>query len=77
MRGIFVLIITATELKQNLGKYLELAQKEDVLVKKNDKIIVKLVSSNNNSLDEFLSLKGALKDDKIQINSSIGGRFGK
>ena len=71
-----MLIITATELKQNLGKYLELAQTEDVLVKKNDKIIVKLVSSNNNSLDELLSLKGILKDEKMSFNS-VPGRFGK
>ena len=34
--------ITATELKQNLGKYLELCETEDVFITKNGKIIAKL-----------------------------------
>lgn len=36
--------ITATELKKNLGKYLELAEKEDVLITKNGKPVVVLKS---------------------------------
>lgn len=34
--------VTATELKQNLGKYLELCEKEDVFITKNGKVIAKL-----------------------------------
>ena len=39
--------ITATELKKNLGKYLELADKEDVLITKNGKIIARLVKPDD------------------------------
>jgi len=39
--------ITATELKKNLGKYLELAETEDVLITKNGKIIARLVKPDD------------------------------
>lgn len=38
--------ITATELKQNLGKYFVLVQNEDIEVTKNGKSVMKLVSTN-------------------------------
>ena len=34
--------ITATELKQNLGKYLLLAEPEDVFITKNGRVVAKL-----------------------------------
>ena len=34
--------ITATELKQNLGKYLLLAETEDVFITKNGRVVAKL-----------------------------------
>jgi prevent-host-death family protein len=37
------MIVTATELKTNLGKYLTLAAGEDVLITKNGRGIAKLV----------------------------------
>ncbi len=36
------MIITATELKLNLGKYLDMSSYEDILITKNGKIIAKL-----------------------------------
>ena len=36
--------ITATELKNNLGKYLLLSAKEDVFITKNGKIVAKLAN---------------------------------
>lgn len=38
------MVVTATELKQNLGKYLELAATQDVLISKNGKPVATLVS---------------------------------
>ena len=38
----FVKVITATELKNNLGKYLEIARSEDVAITKNGVCIAKL-----------------------------------
>lgn len=37
------MIVTATELKNNLGKYLRITESEDVIIKSNDKIIAKLI----------------------------------
>lgn len=37
-------VITATELKQNLKKYMELSLTEDVIVKKNNKVLTMLTN---------------------------------
>ena len=53
-------IITASELKQNLGKYIELSKEEDVIVKKNGKVVTMLTSPKlrESALASFLSLSG-------------------
>ena len=53
-------IITATELKKNLGKYIDLSKTEDVIVKKNGKIITMLTSPRlrESACSAFLSLEG-------------------
>lgn len=38
--------ITATELKQNLGKYLLLSANEDIYITQNGKIVAKLTNLN-------------------------------
>ena len=40
----FALIITATEFKNKVGKYLKAAQEEDVIISKNGKYIAKLTT---------------------------------
>ncbi len=55
--------ITATELKQNLGKYLLLSAKEDILITKNGKIVAKLTSPNQNKVNMAKSLFGILPED--------------
>jgi prevent-host-death family protein len=42
-----IMYITATELKSNLGKYLELVMQEAILITKNGKTIAKLVTPND------------------------------
>ena len=51
--------ITATELKNNLGKYLILAATEDIFITKNGKTIAKLTSPYQNKLD---TLFGSIPD---------------
>ena len=55
--------ITATELKMNLGKYLMLAEKEDVYITKNGKIIAKLTNPFQDRVDMAKSLFGILPAD--------------
>ena len=55
--------ITATELKQNLGKYLLLAETEDIYITKNGKTIAKLSNPNQDRVNMAKSLFGALSQD--------------
>ena len=52
--------ITATELKSNLGKYLDQAATEDIYISKNGKIIAKITSPYKNKLDIVKELYGSI-----------------
>ena len=52
------MIITATELKINLGKYLEKSQDEDIIITKNGKIIAQLSQPNAEKLAVLRTLVG-------------------
>lgn len=55
--------ITATELKNNLGKYLLLSATEDVFITKNGKIIAKLTNPHQDRVETAKSLFGILPKD--------------
>ena len=55
--------ITATELKQNLGKYLLLSATEDIFITRNGKVISKLTSPFKDRTETAKSLFGILPDD--------------
>ena len=60
------MIITATEFKTNLGKYLELAIAQDIFITKNGKSIARLTSPTVNKLAVLDSLVGIVpKDDSL------------
>ena len=55
--------ITATELKENLSKYLLLAITEDVYITKNGKVVAKLTSPFTDRVETAQSLIGILPAD--------------
>lgn len=55
--------ITATELKNNLGKYLVLSATEDVLITKNGKVVAKLTNPYQDRAQTAKSLFGILPID--------------
>ncbi len=55
--------ITATELKQNLGRYLLMAATEDVFITKNGKVVAKLSNPNQDRMNMAKSLFGVLPQD--------------
>lgn len=55
--------ITATELKQNLGKYLLLSEQEDIYITKNGKVIAKLTNPHQNRVETAKELFGILPKD--------------
>ena len=59
-KGSGYMSITATELKNNLGKYLLLSATEDILITKNGKVVAKLVNPHQNRVETAKSLFGIL-----------------
>ena len=67
--------ITATELKQNLGRYLLLAATEDVYITKNGKVVAKLSNPNQDRVNMAKSLFGVLPQD-ITLEEAKNERIG-
>ncbi len=59
--------ITATELKQNLSKYLLLSAKEDIYITKQGKVIAKLTNPYQNRVDTAKSLFGILQENVNEL----------
>ena len=57
------MIVTATEFKTNLGKYLELAVSQDIFIPKNGKNIARLTSPSVNKLAVLDNLVGIVPQD--------------
>ena len=55
--------VTATELKENLSKYLKLSMTQDVFITKNGKVISKLTNPFQDKVDIVNSLVGVISDD--------------
>ena len=55
--------VTATEFKLNLGKYLALAENEDVYITKNGKVVAKLTNPNADRVETAKSLLGIIPAD--------------
>jgi prevent-host-death family protein len=62
-KGDVVMSITATELKINLGKYLMLAETEDIYITRNGKVVAKLTNPYQDRVDIAKSLFGILPND--------------
>ena len=52
--------ITATELKNNLSKYLLLSSREDIYITRNGKVVAKLTNPYQDRLDVAESLFGSV-----------------
>lgn len=58
------MVITATEFKNNLGKYLAMIEKEDIYITRNGKTIAKLINPNVSAVDALSGmLAGKLAND--------------
>ena len=55
--------ITATELKENLSKYLLLAATEDIYITRNGKVVAKLGSPYSNLVETAKNLAGIIPAD--------------
>ena len=57
------MLVTATEFKNNIGKYLSLVAIEDVFITKNGKSVAKLSSAKKDKVDIMKSLFGIIPND--------------
>lgn len=71
--------ITSTELKQNLSKYLSLAEKEDILVTKNNIVIAKIANPHQDKLAIMESLFGSLPKEASleEARMAASKRYGR
>ena len=65
------MFVTATEFKTNLGKYLEMARKQDIFITKNGKNIARLTSPTVNKLTVLDSLVGIVPADDVTDDETI------
>jgi prevent-host-death family protein len=61
--------VTSTDLKTNLGKYLDLIQTEDIIITRNGRRIAKLVKEEDDKLAELSSLFGILANSEFSTMS--------
>ena len=54
------MVVTATDLKTNLGKYLDLLDTEDIIVTRNGRRVARLIRDEEDVLAEVQSLYGIL-----------------
>ena len=67
---VIIMIITATELRKNLGKYLNLLDDEEIIITKNGKEIAVLSKSENDKQSILKDLLGVINlDDNLTLES--------
>ena len=65
------MIVTATEFKTNLGKYLEMATSQDIVMTKNIKSIARLTSPAVNKLALLDDLVGIVPQETAMDENTI------
>jgi prevent-host-death family protein len=70
--------ITATELKKNLGKYLLLVNKEDIIITRNGIPVAQLTLPKDKKVSLVNQLTGVIPNDDNSLKKSTkGGNDGK
>jgi prevent-host-death family protein len=61
VKGVNDMRVSATELKMNMGKYIERAAVEDIIITRNGKDVALLTNIEGKKKDALKSLRGILK----------------
>ena len=71
------MIVTSTEFKLNLGRYLDLAAREDIVITKNGRRVAKLVAEADDLTAIAMSLIGVIPPDNISADEVKMERLNK
>lgn len=69
------MLITATELKANMGKYLDTVRREDVFVTRKGKIVAKISSPANDKIALLNSLVGVASETTLSAKEARAERL--
>ncbi|MCL2718611.1 MAG: type II toxin-antitoxin system Phd/YefM family antitoxin [Lachnospiraceae bacterium] len=64
------MLVTATEFKSNIGRYLSLVSEQDIFITKNGKSVAKLSSTIQNKVDIAKSLFGIIPNDGTTLEQT-------
>lgn len=70
------MIVTATEFKKNIGKFLALSEKEDIYITKNGRNVARLTNPNADRIEMAKSLFGILPPS-VSLEEAKEGRISK
>jgi prevent-host-death family protein len=68
------MLVTATEFKSKIGRYLSLVSTEDIFITKNGKHVARLSGTKQNKVDIIKSLLGSVPDDGTTLEQSKAER---
>ncbi|MDR2525282.1 MAG: type II toxin-antitoxin system Phd/YefM family antitoxin [Oscillospiraceae bacterium] len=68
------MLVTATEFKSNIGRYLSLVATEDIFITKNGKSVAKLSSAQQDKVDIMKSLFGVAKGSDMTLEQARAER---
>jgi prevent-host-death family protein len=69
--------VSSTDLKTNMGMYIERAAKEDIIITKNGKDVALLTNIRSKKIDELKSLRGIIKGVDITRDEIREERLGR
>ena len=72
-----IMVITATELKANIGQYLNLLSEDDVFITKNGKIVAKLSKPNEDKQAILDSLVGITAGNPVSLEEAKKARLSR
>jgi len=64
------MLVSATEFKNNIGRYLSIVVNEDIFITKNGKSIAKLSSTKQDKVDIMKSLFGIAKGSNMTLEQA-------
>lgn len=71
------MLVTATEFKSNIGRYLTLVASEDIFITRNGKSVAKLSSAKQDKVDIMKSLFGIIPNDGMTLEQAREERLAR